>query len=94
MTGDKDQIRTSGPGVTEPLVPYGHRVTPEDWVAAERLVRSHGRALLRARPGTNQATTAAAKLNRGQALKRGLRAYTEYLEPDGPVGVWLEVYGG
>lgn len=85
-----DGFTPSGPGYTEPLVRQGHRVTPAVWAIASDIVRVHGRVLLRARGSTNQATTAAAKLNRGQAKARGLKAYTEFLEPDGPVGVWLE----
>lgn len=88
MTGD--DMPTLGPGLTEPLVRYGHRVTPTDWVTAGQIVRDYGRVLFRTRPGTNQATTVAAKLNRGQGARRGYRAYTEFLEPHGPVGVFLE----
>lgn len=88
MTGDT--FTPTGPGFTDPLVPPGHRVTPAAWYAALNIVRVNGKVLLRVRETTNQATTAAAKLNRGQALERGLKAYTEFLEPDGPVGIWLE----
>lgn len=71
-----------------PLVAPGYRVTAAVWSRAVTAVHRNGRVLLRTKANTNQATTAAAKLNNGAAPLHGLRAYTEALE-DGSVGIWL-----